>query len=133
MVTTGVALAGRVVVVDVTGIKFGTAVGLVGAFRKQNAQYPKGEHPLPDGALAIFMVGLPWSIQQLWGLVKKMLPASEQAKFRMHGSASDERFREDLAAYVEPSQIPPRYGGTSSEPWYLSGGDVPKGAVQQSA
>ena len=37
------------------------------------------EHPLPDGALAIFMVGLPWSIQQLWGLVKKMLPASEQA------------------------------------------------------
>lgn len=123
----GINYAGRLVVVDVSGISLGRAIGLVHAFTKQRAQYPHGEQPTPDGATAIWMVGLPWFIETLWRAVLAMLPPAEQAKVRLFGN-KDAFFMEELSTRVALDQVPPCFGGTSTEPWpYGEGGDVPKG------
>merc|ERR1711871_537484 len=126
-------LEGRLCVIDVSGISFGRALGLISAFKKQKAQYPGGEQPTPDGATGIWMVSLPWFIEKLWKVVKGMLPASEQAKVKMFGKR-DPRFLKELQRVVSLDQVPPWLGGTSSEPWpYGAGGDVYPGAAKDIA
>jgi len=122
----GMNLAGRVCIVDVSGISLSRALGLVSSFKKQNASYPGGEAPLPDGATQIWMVGLPWFIEKLFALVKVLMPASEQAKLRMLAK-KDARYLEQLKGVAAAECMPPDFGGSSAELWpYGDGGDVPK-------
>lgn len=125
----GMVLEGRVCVIDVGGISLGRAVGLVKSFAKQNASYPGGEAPLPDGAVQIWMVGLPWFVEKLWALVKRLMPPAEQAKIRMFAQ-KDARYLEQLSTRVPLDRVPPAFGGSSRERWpYGEGGDVAKGAI----
>ncbi len=65
----------------------------------------------PRRSLAgFFIVNAPWVFKPIWALARPFLNAKTAAKFHILGS----NFAPTLLEYIDPSELPVEYGGTST-------------------
>jgi len=111
------ALNGRLLVVDVSGISLGKIKSAMSLGQKQQAQWPSKEHPMPEGYNRTIVCNVPWVAAQFWGTAKRFFPKRDTDRVRLFTTGESAAFQKELLKWVEIDQVPPEFGGTSTEPW----------------
>ena len=128
-IAAGVALVGRLYVVDLAGMYLSRAMRNISYGKQITATFPGKEHPIPEGMSKCIVTNAPWYVERVWSALKYsgVIPARTLAKVSIF---SDEaKFLAELSKHVDLDQVPSLFGGSSAAPWpFAEGGDVPNGA-----
>mgnify|MGYP001981377440 CR=1 FL=1 len=128
-IAAGVALVGRLYVVDLAGMYLSRAMRNISYGKQITATFPGKEHPIPEGMSKCIVTNAPWYVERVWSALKYsgVIPARTLAKVSIF---SDEaKFLAELSKHVDLHQVPSLFGGSSAAPWpFAEGGDVPNGA-----
>mmetsp|Transcript_44768 Transcript_44768/g.104573 ORF Transcript_44768/g.104573 Transcript_44768/m.104573 type:complete len:563 (-) Transcript_44768:238-1926(-) len=112
----GISLIGRVVVLDVSGLTIAAIKRMLELGLRQMGGLPQKEHPLPESVLTMLVCNVPWMAAQFWGSSKRFFPARDVARVQLF-KAGDPAFMKELLKYVAIEEVPPLFGGRSTEPW----------------
>ena len=112
----GKCLAGRLLVLDLSDITIAKAKRALDFGGKQTAGWPGKEHPQPEGLHTTLICNVPWMVMSLWSGAKRLLPANDAAKVKLF-KAGDPAFMIELLKHVAIDQVPPMFGGQSTEVW----------------
>eukprot|EP00945_MAST-04E_sp_MAST-4E-sp1_P000147 g147.t1 len=110
----GVFLQGRSWVLDCEGVSYSKIMGSRWIAPKQKANFPSGEHPMPEGVKYIFVRNAPWIVQKGY-----------QKKIFLFQKDEEDKYMERLLAEIDSDQIPACFGGTCKVPWpFGDGGEI---------
>lgn len=121
-IANGVFLHGRTWVIDCEGISYARIVRGRWLPPKQTAQFPNGEHPMPEGIKYVFVRNAPWIVQKAFQWVKRFLPENTQRKIFLFSKNEETNYMEALLREIDSDQIPVCFGGTSKIKWPFSNG-----------
>lgn len=96
-----------VVIIDMDGVGVSTLTGEVRTIMGRIMQIDQDYYP--ELMYKALIINAPTSFRIIWGLVKHLLDTRTQEKIQVVGSD----YKSELLAWVDPENLPVRYGGTN--------------------